>query len=227
MFPSVRPCISVSILWVLTTIAVKNVYALFAYQNRHDGEVYDPYVQLMPITNVEDAHHDWEVWYEKWVGASPHPSSYVSSSVKPTPTYTSLPSSHSTPYSTLPSSHSTPYSTPTYTSSSATDPLATNHIAGAVENDGGNEVEGNSKKTKSKGVRSLLFPSLIPARLTCLLGGTILGWHCRCGGHYRSSRHRLYRLRCDEVAKGSRRQGFLPWPWKAGRRLRSRQGSSL
>ena len=217
--PSVRPCILVSILWVLTTIAVKNVYARFAYQNKHDGEVFDPYVQLMPITNVTDAHNDWEVWYAKWVGSSPHSSSSVSISVSPTPTHSSLSSSLSTP-------HSTPLSSPPSGSSSSSDPLATNHIAGAVDSnndgdgDGDDQVEGNAKgsksKSKSKGVRLLLSPSLIPARLTCLLGGTLLGWNCCCGGHYRSSCRRLYHLRCDEDAKGSRRQGFLPWPWKAG-----------
>jgi len=55
---------------MLTTVAVKNVYARFSYGSRRDGEVYDPYVQLMPITDIEDAHHDWETWHNKWASGS-------------------------------------------------------------------------------------------------------------------------------------------------------------
>lgn len=150
---------------MLTIVAVKNVYARFSYGSRRDGEVYDPYVQLMPVTDIEDAHHDWEVWYAKWAGSSSQPSS-VSSVVQSTPIPSSLSTlpphpSSSPPPSSSPSSSpsiSPSLSLPTSLTSSGSNPLATGDstkISGAVEDD--------STEEKSDPVRSFLFPSLISA----------------------------------------------------------------
>jgi len=114
---------------------VKNVYALFAYGEERDGKVYDPYAQLMPVTNIADAHHDWESCYAKW-GGSPSSSKPSSTpAVQPTPKSSSL-STPTLPLSlSLPSSHS---SSSSPHSSSASDPLATggnNKISGATEGD--------------------------------------------------------------------------------------------
>lgn len=166
---------------MLTIVAVKNVYARFSYGSRRDGEVYDPYVQLMPITDIEDAHNDWEIWYAKWAGSSSHPSS-VSSVVQSTPIPSSLSSlpahpSSSPPPSSSPSSSpsiSPSLSLPTSLTSSGSNPLATggsNNIAGAVEDD--------SAEDKSDPVRSFLFPSLISAPLTYLLGQSLFACHHR------------------------------------------------
>ena len=123
---------------------MKNVYARFSYQTRRDGEVFDPYVQLMPITDIEDAHHDWEVWYKNWSGNSTH------NSTQPTHTPTHSPSPIPTPPPTPPSSSS---------SLPAVDPPTTtggnNRVNGAVEDDG--ETQGAVSKT----VCSFSFPPLI------------------------------------------------------------------
>ena len=137
---------------------MKNVYARFAYATRSEGQVYDPYAQLMPLTNVEDAHNDWVTWYNKWGGNSSSPSS-VSLGGQPTlqPSSVSYPSSYyltpspppSTPYPSsyssplpsapYPSSYSlTPSPSPSPSPSSASDPVATggnNIVTGAVEDD--------------------------------------------------------------------------------------------
>jgi hypothetical protein len=74
---------------MLTTLIVKNVYALFGYESRNGSAVYNPYAQLMPITNVVDAHNDWVTAYNKWGGNSTQPSS-VSLPVQSTPKPSSL-----------------------------------------------------------------------------------------------------------------------------------------
>jgi hypothetical protein len=199
---------------MLTAVAVKNVYARFAYQTRSGDAVSGPYAQLMPIINVQDAHNDWVTWYNKWGGSSSQRSS-VSPSVQPTPSSlstrppssslstrppssslstpplssslsthpppSSSPSTHPPPSSSLsthpppssslsthppPSSvappvQPTPSSYSTSPSSSASDPVSTggsNHVAGAVEDDGSQE--------KSDPVRSFIFSSSVSARLT-------------------------------------------------------------
>lgn len=172
---------------MLTTITVKNVYSLFGYGARNGSNVYDPYAQLMPFTNIADSHDDWVTWYNKWSGNSSQPSS-VSPTVQPTPKPSSLsslsypPSSspYSSPLSIPPSSPLPSLSTSSplpslssSSSSSAQNPLPTEGndriTQGAVEDDGGDE--------KSDPVGSSLFlPSIIdPPNLsirsnaTCLL----------------------------------------------------------
>lgn len=166
---------------------MKNVYASFSYATMRDGEVYDPYVQLMPITDIEDAHNDWETWYTKWGGSSSQP--FSTPAVHPTPS-----SSISTP----PSPSSFPHSSLVSSSSSAPNPLATggnNKLSGAVEDDD-TEEEPDS-------VRSFLFLPLISACLTYLSGQPPLAchnswldprWSCSC---------RRNCLRRDEDAKRS------------------------
>jgi len=186
---------------------VKNVYARFSYGERRDGEVYDPYVQLMPITDIVDAHHEWETWCAKWGGSSSQPSS--TSTVQPTPGPSSLsappsPSSLSPPHSSssTPASASSP--------SSASDPLATGEsgkISGAVEDDG--------TEVKSDPVRSFPFYSPNFTCLTYLPGQTLLTCHHHWCGPRRPCSHWRYRLRRDEEARRSRRQGDLSWLRKA------------
>ena len=121
---------------MLIIVTVKNVYARFSYATRRDGQVFDPYVQLMPITNVDDAHSDWQTWYNKWGGDSSH------SSPTPTPTPTMTPTM-------TPDSH--------HSSSSPPPPDATDgsgKVNGAVEDD----ASGAASKT----VRSFPFPPLTP-----------------------------------------------------------------
>ena len=120
---------------MLTATAVKNVYVRFSYLTRSNNEVYNPYVQLMPVTNVEDAHNDWVIWCNKW-GGNHSPSSNPTST--PTLTYTS----------THP---------PSPPSSSPANPQGTggNKVAGAVEDDNKDDL------SVSRPVRLLLFPPLV------------------------------------------------------------------
>lgn len=142
---------------------MKNVYARFSYETRLDGEVRDPYVQLMPVTDIEDAHNDWVTWCAKWGGSSSQPSFLPS--VHPTPSSSShsTPSSHSalSSHSSSFSSSRSPPSSSLSSSSSASNPLATDgsdRIAGAVEDDGTEE--------KSDPVRLFVSRSSISVRLT-------------------------------------------------------------
>jgi len=96
---------------VLGVPFLKNVYARFSYATRRNDEVYDPYVQVMPVTDIEDAHKAWVEWYTKWGG----------SSSQPTPSSSSL-------------SSSTSSSAPNPSSTSGN-----NQIAGAVEGDDDND----------------------------------------------------------------------------------------
>lgn len=145
----------VSFLSMLTTVTVKNVYARFAYQTERSGEVFDPYVQLMPVTNVEDAHNEWVNASSTW-GSSPQPSpvsvgSQPTPSPSPSPHLLSLSSSLSTPPSSL-------------STSSPSNPVASggsDDLAGAIEGDsksGKSGKSGKSTKKKSK-VRPSLFAS--------------------------------------------------------------------
>lgn len=119
---------------MLTATTVKNVYARFSYLTRSNNEVYNPYVQLMPVTNVEDAHNDWVIWCNKW-GGNHSPSSNPTTT--PTLTYTST--------------H------PPSPSSSPANPQGTggNKVAGAVEDDNKDDL------SVSRPVRLLLFPPLV------------------------------------------------------------------
>ena len=179
---------------------MKNVYARFSYATRRDGEVYDPYVQLMPITDIEDAHHDWETWCAKWGGSSSQPSP----TVQPTPDPSS-PSIHPSPASSFSSSSSLSTSTSfsssvsSSSSSSAPNPLATggnNRISGAVEDD-------DDTEEKTDTVCSFLFPSLISAYLTYLSGQSLLTCHHRWLGPRWPCSHLWYCLRREEDAKRS------------------------
>ena len=165
---------------------MKNVYARFSYATMRNEQVYDPYVQLMPITDIEDAHHDWETWYTKWGGSSSQPSS--TPAVHPTPSSSiSTPPSHSFPLSSLVSS-----------SSSASSPLATggnNQLSGAVEDDD-TEEEPDS-------VRSFLFFPLTSACLTYLSDQTALACHHSWLDPWWSCSYRRNCLRRDEEAKRS------------------------
>lgn len=138
---------------------MKNVYALFGYQSRSSAQVNNPYVQLMPITNIVDAHNDWVTWYNKWSGSSsssskpsstpPHSSS-SSSSYYPTPS--SPPVAAGYPASSSSSSSSSP--SPSSSPSSAPNPQSTggtNSVSGAVQD--------NNDEEKSDSVRS--FSSLL------------------------------------------------------------------
>ena len=182
---------------VLTIIAVKNVYARFAYQSRKDGEVYDPYAQIMSIINIEESHKEWEVWYKKWSGSPYDPSSslpYPSSSysVSPTPTV-----SYSSSYSPSLSVSYSPSVSVSYSPSvtPSPSPSPTGRIAGAVENDD------NDNEEDSDPVRPLLYPSLISARLTYSLGETQLTCHHRCVGPWWPCSHWWYCICRDKDAE--------------------------
>lgn len=152
---------------MLTTTVVKNVYVRFAYGTRNGSGVSDPYAQLMPVTDIEDAHEDWLIWYNKWSGNPPQPSS-VSLAVRPTPSPSSLsslpypsPSSFSSPLHSSLLSSSLSSSWPS-SSSSVSDPLATDgnsKITGAVED--------YSNEEKPSPVRSFPFLQSLLASHIC------------------------------------------------------------
>ena len=181
---------------------MKNVYARFSYATRRDGQVYDPYVQLMPITNIEDAHNDWGLWYAKWGGSSSQPSSIpaVHSTPTPSPSSLSIPPSPSSFHSSSFHSSSLSFSpsVSSSSSSSASNPLATggnNRIAGAVEDD--------NTKQNSDPVRPSLFPSPISAYLIYLSGQTLLSCHHRWLGPWWPCSHRWHCVCRDEDPKRS------------------------
>ena len=173
---------------MLTVFTVKNVYASFAYGSRNGSAVYNPYAQLMPITNVVDAHNDWVNTYNKWGGNSTQPSS-VSLPVQSTPKSSSLstspyPSSSSLsphpPSSSSPSPHppsppspstSTSSSSPSpSTSSSSSSPSPSTSSSSSAPNPlatGANDkitgaVEGDNDEEKSDPVRHFLFLQCLP-----------------------------------------------------------------
>ena len=161
---------------MLTVFTVKNVYASFAYGSRNGSAVYNPYAQLMPITNVVDAHNDWVNTYNKWGGNSTQPSSVSlpvqstpkssslstspypsSSSLSPHPPSPPSPSISTSSSSPSPSTSSSSPSPSTSSSSSASNPLATganDKITGAVE--------GDDDEEKSDPVRHFLFLQCLP-----------------------------------------------------------------
>lgn len=179
---------------------MKNVYARFSYATRRDNGVYDPYVQLMPITNIEDAHNDWGLWYDKWSESLPQSSSTpaVQSTPISSPSSLSIPPSPSSLHSSSFFSTSLSFSPPVSSSSSASNPLATggnNKIAGAVEDDDTEE--------DSDPVRPSLFPSPISAYLTYLSGQTLLSCHHRWLGPRWPCYHRWHCVCRDEDPKRS------------------------